>query len=227
VSDGRLFPCYPLVGRLRLQGRRSWSDEERSPIELGSRSSRSCPSTAKAGANGGETIALSSTPSSGSCAPVRPGATSRRDTVPGRDLLLKSFNRWRRDGTWDRLLTHAQTKNDALGEVEWEVSVDEHGDPSSSQHAAGARSEPSAERTKKGALKPQRRGFGTQQGRLFYQDPPRLLRWQRPPALSGVLTPGQRHSRARNLRNCLQAVRVPRPQRAPQAGLASGLLLTC
>jgi hypothetical protein len=159
VSDGRLFPCYPLVGRLRLQGRRSWSDEERSPIELGSRSSRSCPSTAKAGANGGETIALSSTPSSGSCAPVRPGATSRRDTVPGRDLLLKSFSRWRRDGTWDRLLTHAQTKNDALGEVEWEVSVDEHGDPSSSQHAAGARSEPSAERTKKGALKPQRRGF--------------------------------------------------------------------
>jgi transposase len=31
------------------------------------------------------------------------------------------FNRWRRDGTWDRLLAHAQTKNDAVGEVEWEV----------------------------------------------------------------------------------------------------------
>jgi transposase len=28
------------------------------------------------------------------------------------------FNRWRRDGTWDRLLAHAQTKNDAVGEVE-------------------------------------------------------------------------------------------------------------
>jgi len=51
------------------------------------------------------------------------------------------FNRWRRDGTWDRLLTHAQTRSDAVGDVEWEVSVDDtviraH------QHAAGARREP-------------------------------------------------------------------------------------
>jgi transposase len=83
-------------------------------------------------------------------APAHPGATSRRDTVPGRDLLLKSFNRWRRDGTWDRLLTHTQTKNDAVGEVEWEVSVDDtviraH------QHAAGARSKPSAADEKGGS----------------------------------------------------------------------------
>ena len=60
------------------------------------------------------------------------------------------FNRWRRDGTWDRLLAHAQTKNDALGEVEWEVSVDDtviraH------QHAAGARSKPSAPDEKRGS----------------------------------------------------------------------------
>ncbi len=53
------------------------------------------------------------------------------------------FNRWRRDGTWEGLLAHAQTKNDAVGEIEWEVSVDDtviraH------QHAAGARSRPSA-----------------------------------------------------------------------------------
>ena len=67
----------------------------------------------------------SSTASSGSCAPARPGATSRRGTAPGRDLLRARFNRWRRDGTWDHLLAHAQTKNDAVGEVEWEVSVDE------------------------------------------------------------------------------------------------------
>ena len=60
------------------------------------------------------------------------------------------FNRWRRDGTWDRLLSHAQTKNDAVGNVEWEVSVDDtviraH------QHAAGARSEPSVEDEKGGS----------------------------------------------------------------------------
>src|SRR5215204_3539447 len=29
------------------------------------------------------------------------------------------FSRWRRDGTWDRLLADAQTKSDAVGEVEW------------------------------------------------------------------------------------------------------------
>ena len=51
------------------------------------------------------------------------------------------FNRWRRDGTWDRLLAHAQTKSDAVGEIEWEVSVDDtviraH------QHAAGASRKP-------------------------------------------------------------------------------------
>ena len=48
--------------------------------------------------------------------------------------------RWRKDGTWNRLLAHAQTKLDAIGEVEWEVSVDDtviraH------QHAAGSRSQ--------------------------------------------------------------------------------------
>ena len=60
------------------------------------------------------------------------------------------FNRWRRDGTWDRLLADAQTKNDAVGEIEWEVSVDDtviraH------QHAAGARRKPSGQDEKRGS----------------------------------------------------------------------------
>ena len=60
------------------------------------------------------------------------------------------LGRWRRDGTWDRLLSHAQTKSDAVGEVEWEVSVDDtviraH------QHAAGARGEPSEQDEKRGS----------------------------------------------------------------------------
>lgn len=59
------------------------------------------------------------------------------------------FNRWRRDGTWDRLLAHAQIKSDAVGEIEWEVSVDDtviraH------QHAAGARGKPSTADEKRG-----------------------------------------------------------------------------
>ena len=32
--------------------------------------------------------------------------------------------RWQRDGTWDRLLAHVQTKSDAVGAVIWEVSID-------------------------------------------------------------------------------------------------------
>lgn len=52
------------------------------------------------------------------------------------------FVRWRRDGTWERLLSEVQTKSDAVGEVEWLVSVDStvlraH------QHASGARRKPS------------------------------------------------------------------------------------
>ena len=46
--------------------------------------------------------------------------------------------RWRRDGTWDRLLEQAQTKSDAEGEVEWVVSVDSTV-ARAHQHAAGAR----------------------------------------------------------------------------------------
>jgi len=45
--------------------------------------------------------------------------------------------RWRRDSTWDRLLAHAQTKSDAIGEVEWTVSVDSSV-VRAHQHAAGA-----------------------------------------------------------------------------------------
>jgi transposase len=52
--------------------------------------------------------------------------------------------RWRRDGTWDRLLAHVQTKSDAVGEVVWEVSVDST-TVRAHQHAAGAR--------KKGAIR--------------------------------------------------------------------------
>ena len=65
------------------------------------------------------------------------------------DLLLKSFVRWRRDGTWDRLLAHVQTKADAVGEVEWELSVDDTV-VRAHQHAAGARTRPSHKDLKRG-----------------------------------------------------------------------------
>jgi transposase len=52
------------------------------------------------------------------------------------------FVRWRRDGTWERLLSEAQTKSDAVGEVEWLVSVDSTV-VRAHQHASGARRKPS------------------------------------------------------------------------------------
>ncbi len=60
------------------------------------------------------------------------------------------FNRWRRDGTWDRLLAYAQTSSHTVGEVEWEVSVDSTV-ARAHQHAAGARREPSHRDVKRGS----------------------------------------------------------------------------
>ncbi len=74
-----------------------------------------------------------------------------RTGAPWRDLperyglwqtCYDRFMRWRRDGTWERLLSRAQTKSDAVGEVEWEVSVDSTV-VRAHQHAAGARGRPS------------------------------------------------------------------------------------
>jgi transposase len=50
--------------------------------------------------------------------------------VPWRDLperygpwqtCYERFRRWQADGTWQRLLAHAQTRSDAVGEVDWDV----------------------------------------------------------------------------------------------------------
>ena len=80
-----------------------------------------------------------------------------RTGAPWRDLperygpwqtCCDRFVRWRRDGTWDRLLAHAQTKSDAAGEVVWEVSVDST-IARAHQHAAGARRAPSREDAKR------------------------------------------------------------------------------
>jgi transposase len=73
-----------------------------------------------------------------------------RTGAPWRDLperygpwatCYDRFVRWRRDGTWDRLLAHVQTKSDAVGELEWIVSVDSTS-VRAHQHAAGARKRP-------------------------------------------------------------------------------------
>jgi transposase len=67
--------------------------------------------------------------------------------VPRRDLperygpwqaCYERFRRWQADGTWTRLLAHAQARSDAVGEVDGEVVVDATV-VRAHQHAAGAR----------------------------------------------------------------------------------------
>lgn len=70
-----------------------------------------------------------------------------RTGAPWRDLparygpwqtVYERFARWEMDGTWAKLLQHVQVKDDAVGAVEWTVSVDSTINRAH-QHAAGAR----------------------------------------------------------------------------------------
>jgi transposase len=66
--------------------------------------------------------------------------------------------RWRRDGTWDRILAHVQTKSDAVGEIVWEVSIDST-TSRAHQHASGARRRPSRADEKGGSSTQRTRGL--------------------------------------------------------------------
>lgn len=91
-----------------------------------------------------------------------------RTGAPWRDLperygpwqtCYDRFSRWCRDGTWDRLLADAQTKSDAVREVEWLVSVDSTV-ARAHQQAAGARRKPSKQDAKRGSSTPRTRRSG-------------------------------------------------------------------
>jgi transposase len=95
-----------------------------------------------------------------------------RTGAPWRDLperygpwrtAYERLVRWRRDGTWDRLLADAQTKSDAVGEVVWEVSID-GSSIRAHQHAAGARKRPAKADGKGGRTPRSRRSGGAGAG---------------------------------------------------------------
>jgi transposase len=82
-----------------------------------------------------------------------------RTGAPWRDLperygpwqtCAERLYRWRRDGTWDRILAHVQTRSDAVGELVWEVSLDST-TARAHQHASGARRRPSQADVKRGS----------------------------------------------------------------------------
>jgi len=115
--------------------------------------------------------------------------------------------RWRRDGTWERLLAEAQTESDAVGEVVWEVSVD-GSHVRAHQHAAGARKRP-AKADGDAAYRPEE-ALGRSRGGLTTKVHLACDGKGRPLAL--VVTPGQRHD-STQLAAVLDAIRVPRPGR--------------
>lgn len=38
--------------------------------------------------------------------------------------MFKRFDRWAKDGTWDRVLSAVQALSDQLGRLDWVVSID-------------------------------------------------------------------------------------------------------
>jgi transposase len=139
-----------------------------------------------------------------------------RTGAPWRDLperygswqtCYDRFVRWRRDGTWDRLLSRAQTKCDAASEVEWEVSVDQHCRPGAS---ARGRRPPQAgtRRRKKGVEHHEDEALGRSRGGLSTKVHLACDGQGRP--LSVIVTPGQRHE-STQLEAVLDAIRVARP----------------
>ncbi len=139
-----------------------------------------------------------------------------RTGAPWRDLperygpwqtCYDRFARWRRDGTWERLLEHIQTKSDSVGEVKWIISVDStviraH------QHAAGAPSKTSSADQKRGSVIPKRgvrtkpRGFSTKL---------HLACDGKGRPIAVLITPGQQHE-STQLKPLLDAIRVARPK---------------
>jgi transposase len=130
--DADLLDCALgawLAGRVRPAGR-----HRRRAVAVDGKTLRG---SAHGRASADDPAAASSTTSYGSCAPARPGVTCPPATALD-ETCYDWFVRWRQDGTWDRLLAHVQTKSDAVGELEWIVSVDSTS-VRAHQQAAGAR----------------------------------------------------------------------------------------
>lgn len=133
------------------------------------------------------------------------------------------FRRWQRDGTWRRVITALQTRADAAGLIDWQVSVDSTS-VRAHQHAAGARRRPVTQHESPGgiehepadhALGRSRGGWGTKLHLVCEQG-------QRPLAL--LLTGGQCGDSPQFV-PLLEAVRVPRigpghPRTRPRRVLA-------
>ncbi|WP_374228279.1 IS5 family transposase [Streptacidiphilus sp. ASG 303] len=141
-----------------------------------------------------------------------------RTGAPWRDLperygpwqtVYERFARWEADGTWARLLEHVQVRDDAVGRVEWTVSVDSTVNRAH-QHAAGARKKgtQSGDELEDPQRSAARQALGRSRGGLTTKV--HLAVDGRGLPLSIVLTPGQAAD-ATAFPAVLEGIRVPRP----------------
>ena len=110
--------------------------------------------------------------------------------------------RWRRDGTWVRILARVQTRSDAVGEGSVASSI-----ARAQQHARGARRRPSRADQEQGVQHPSDEGRGRSRGGLTTTFHVACAGKGWP--LSVVITAGPRHERTQ-LVPVLQGIRVPR-----------------
>ncbi|MFD4401554.1 IS5 family transposase [Nocardia sp. NPDC058499] len=118
------------------------------------------------------------------------------------------FRRWQRDGTWESLLTALQAHADAVGGIEWTVSVDST-IARAHQHAAGARRDSDRQVEPAGGFdaEPADHGLGRSRGGFTTKLHLAADQCQRPLAL--VVTPGQ-WADCPQFATVLGEIRVPR-----------------
>jgi transposase len=79
--------------------------------------------------------------------------------LPPFPTVWERFDRWSKDGTWDRVLRELQGQAQAVGELHWTVSVDSTV-ARAHQHAAGARHPTAADPSPHNQSAHDRRGTG-------------------------------------------------------------------
>jgi transposase len=119
------------------------------------------------------------------------------------------FRRWQRAGVWQRIVTGLQTRADAAGLITWDVSVDST-IARAHQHAAGARTQPEAQKEPPGGAdeEPADHALGRSRGGLTTKLHLGCEQGQKPLAM--LLTAGQRGDSPQFTR-VLERIRVPRP----------------
>ncbi|MEV5355835.1 IS5 family transposase [Streptomyces sp. NPDC052693] len=140
-----------------------------------------------------------------------------RTGAPWRDLperygpwqtVYERFARWEADGTWAKLLEHVQVRDDAVGRVEWTVSVGSTTNRAH-QHSAGARKKgpQNGDEPEDPGRSQERQAIGRSRGGLTTKV--HLAVDGRGLPLSIVLTPGNVND-ATAFGQVLDSIRIPR-----------------